>query len=181
MAKKKVLSWGFGCLLLETEESSKKVAKVWCRTCPEFYGQAISQPMLASSKEAVKKIQVFLLLMTTVIKKNNFGYHLSNINTFETLSFFCGGEYMVITFIPWNLYNGTIKKALGWSSIKTTLCLLFNMGDKVATRTTQKTEEADKIEPHRLDRTQSGGAAAWWIKDLACPSLAALWIINTVK
>ena len=23
-----------------------------------------------------------------------------------------------------------------------------------------KTEEADKIEPHRLDRTQSGGAAA---------------------
>lgn len=62
MAKKKVLSWGFGCLLLETEESSKKVAKVWCRTCPEFYGQAISQPMLASSKEAVKKIQVFLLL-----------------------------------------------------------------------------------------------------------------------
>lgn len=87
---------------------------------------------------------------------------------------------MVITFIPWKLYNGTIKKALGWSSIKTTLCLLFNMGDKVATRTTQKTEEADKIEPHRLDRTQSGGAV-WWIKDLACPSLAALWIINTVK
>ena len=62
MTKKKVLSWGFGCLLLETEGSSKKVAKVWCRTCSEFYGQASSQPMLASSKEAVKKIQVFLLL-----------------------------------------------------------------------------------------------------------------------
>ena len=28
---------------------------------------------------------------------------------------------MVITFIPRNFHNGTIKKAFGWSSIKTTL------------------------------------------------------------
>ena len=72
---------------------------------------------------------------------------------------------MVITFIPRNFHNGTIKKAFGWSSIKTTLCLLFNIGDKVATRRTQKTEEADKIKPYRLDKTRSGGGVIIYYRE----------------
>ena len=72
---------------------------------------------------------------------------------------------MVITFISRNFHNGTIKKALGWSSIKTLLCLLFNIGEKVATRRTQKTEKADKIKPYRFDKTRSGGGVIIYYRD----------------
>ena len=113
--------------------------------------------MLTSSKGAVKKILLPSLLEQLPSKRRipaTIYLILINLKHFAS---FVEVRILGYYFDPKKLSHVTIKKAVGWSSIKTTLCLFFNMGDKVATPRIQKTEEADKIEPYRLDRTQSGG------------------------
>ena len=105
----------------------------------------------------MKKNTGFFVVGTTAIKKNNFGNHLSNTNTFETLCFFCEGENTWLLLLSHETFTMVPSKKLSDGVLSKPHCLLFNIGDKVATRRTQKTEEADKIKPYRLDKTRSGG------------------------